>query len=358
MSTSLIHTTITEIISSLIKGDSNIKISLTENQVVSICSKASSLFKREPQIIPLKGDFIIVGDLHGSINSLLRIFNHFNYPPETSYIFLGDYIDRGKYSFEVIIFLYSLKILYPMNIFMLRGNHECDSMASTNGFKKECLKKYSKTVYSAMIKSFDFLSIAIVLNFKIFCVHGGISQLFTTVDDVNHDNSLKKPLKEPFPEIINDLLWSDPSKSIDNFSESPRSIGKLYGFDATKEFLEKKCNNLALLVRSHEMIPYGFDYPFDDKGKALTIFSSIDYCGNENSGSVAVVHENSLQIEEFEHFSQEKKKNIKYLYPSFVLESFGVDDKMNRKSQQLSEKISIESLYDDCSDHILSNFTG
>lgn len=157
ITTPSIHNTLYEIISGIIKGDSEIKLSLTEKEIISLCSKVSQIFNREPQIIPLKGNFVIVGDIHGSIDSLLRIFNHFNYPPKTSYIFLGDYIDRGKFSCEVIIFLYSLKILHPMNIFMIRGNHECELMASVNGFKKECLKKYSKLVYEAIIKSFDLI---------------------------------------------------------------------------------------------------------------------------------------------------------------------------------------------------------
>ncbi|KAK8863923.1 hypothetical protein M9Y10_011616 [Tritrichomonas musculus] len=359
ITTSNIHNTLEEIITACTKRESKIKISLTENQIISLCSRVSKALVKEPQIIPLRGKFIIVGDLHGNIDSLLRIFNHFNYPPQSSYIFLGDYIDRGKFSSELIIFLYSLKILYPMNIFLLRGNHECDSMASVNGFKTECVKKFSKSVYEAIIKSFDYLSIAIELNFRIFCVHGGISPLFKTIDEVNNDKNLKKPLKEPFPDMINDLLWSDPSNSISRYSESPRTIGKLYGFDAAKEFLEEKCDHLILLVRSHEMMPYGYDYPFDDKGEVLTIFSSIDYCGNANSGSVAVVDENSLQIEELEHLSQEKKKNIRYIYPEFILSSSNTLKIKQINTHNLTKDIQMESLSDEfTSDHATTNLAG
>lgn len=359
LTTSSIHSVIESIITGIIKKESMFKISINEKQIISLCLRVSQKFNKEPQIIPLSGDFIIVGDVHGDIHSLLRIFNRFNYPPKSSYIFLGDYIDRGKYSCEVILFLYSLKILFPMNIFMIRGNHECDSMASVNGFKKECLKKYSKSIYEAIIKSFDFLSIAIILNYKIFCVHGGISPIITKIEAINHDPSMKKPLREPFPELINDLLWSDPSNTINNYSESPRTIGKLYGFDAAKEFLDEKCDHLVLLIRSHEMAQYGYDYPFDDKGKVLTIFSSIDYCGSENSGSVAIISENNLQIEEFEPLSPEKEKKVRYLYPDFILESSGIEKLKQLNSRDLSDKIPIESLSDDLSnDTIMPNLAG
>ncbi|OHT12588.1 Serine/threonine-protein phosphatase PP1-gamma catalytic subunit [Tritrichomonas foetus] len=321
-----------EILSGIANRRNKYNLSISEKQLIKLCNQFTNECEKESILLKLNGTFTIVGDIHGNIESLIRIFNQFDYPPHTSYLFLGDYVDRGENSLEVIVLLFTLKLLYPNNIYLLRGNHECESMTSINGFKKECLKKSSLNVYQAIIKSFDFLSIAANLNNKIFCVHGGISPLLKTLNDLN---TFKKPICEPFNDLINDLLWSDPNDEIDEFAESYRTIGKLYGFKATSDFLDNV--GLILLVRSHEMCDYGYDYPFAEKGKALTIFSSVDYCGNENSGSVAISDDRGLQIVELEPLSDEEKQKMRILFPAFIIST-------------TSAKMPIESLSDEFTD--------
>ncbi|KAK5981407.1 Serine/threonine-protein phosphatase, partial [Trichostrongylus colubriformis] len=76
-------------------------------------------------MIEIEAPVNVCGDIHGQYPDLLRIFNRCGYPPDCSYLFLGDYIDRGRQQLEVITLLVSYKILYPECFFFLRGNHEC-----------------------------------------------------------------------------------------------------------------------------------------------------------------------------------------------------------------------------------------
>ena len=308
------------------------KCKLDDDFVIHLVNRVSSICLRESSLLFLKGTFLIVGDIHGSFESLVRIFNKFDYPPKTSYIFLGDYVDRGKNSCEVLILLYILKVLFPNNIYLIRGNHETESMTANNGFKKECLSKYTESVYKSFIKSFNFLSIAAVLNKKVFCVHGGISPHIKSLHDLI---SIKKPINEPFNEMLSDIFWSDPCDSIENYGESYRTIGKLFGYKAATEFLDKL--GLMLIIRSHEMCEYGYEYPFDDRGKVLTVFSSIGYCGNENSGAVVTMNGSCIKIDELLSFTKEQKSKFIPIIPPFALTS-------------ASSQISLESLTDNIAD--------
>merc|ERR1712176_1498332 len=104
------------------------------------------MFANEPNLLKLNDPITVVGDLHGQYYDLLKLIDVAGKPGDTQYIFLGDYVDRGSFSVEVVCALFALKIKYPKRIRMLRGNHECRQMTAHFNFRDECEFKYDLNV--------------------------------------------------------------------------------------------------------------------------------------------------------------------------------------------------------------------
>jgi len=98
---------------------------LKNAEITAICQAAREVFLSQPPLIELSPPVKIVGDVHGQYSDLIRMFEMCGFPPSANYLFLGDYVDRGKQSLETILLLLCYKIKYPENFFLLRGNHEC-----------------------------------------------------------------------------------------------------------------------------------------------------------------------------------------------------------------------------------------
>lgn len=229
---------------------------------------------------------IVVGDIHGNIDDLIKIFQKFGYPPyeNRAYLFLGDYVDRGSNSLEVIILLFALKVKFPDHIFLIRGNHESKFVSSQYGFKDECITYFDHSIYKQFCHAFSYIPIAATINQSIFCVHGGISPF---VQDIEQIKQIQKPIRDVrTTKIVSELLWSDPSSSPTPFSFRPsnRGIGYIYSESDINNFLNK--NNLDLIIRAHKFCQKGYSWCGD---KCLTVFSSSDYCGDENSAAVVVI---------------------------------------------------------------------
>jgi serine/threonine-protein phosphatase PP1 catalytic subunit len=287
---------------------------------------AEDVFKLDPLLLKLPADIIVVGDLHGNIDDLLRIFTRCGYPPETKYIFLGDYVDRGQNSIEVFLLLVALKVRHPDCIYMLRGNHESESMTSVYGFRAEVRRRLNKQIFGNFIRVFKYLPIAAVIDNKVFCVHGGISKDLHKVDQLL---KMKKPDQIPQEGIIADLLWSDPTSEVENFQLSDRNVGYLFGAKPLCKFLDQ--NGLELLVRSHESCDRGFSWPFENAGRGqrslLTIFSSTDYCDESNDAAVLRVPKDG----DYEIITFARGKRVRFTLPSFLIHN------------QLQEKPAVES---------------
>lgn len=241
--------------------------------VEQLIDYSTLILKRKRPLLRLNTPLTLVGDIHGSIFDLLRIFQIFGLPPHRNYLFLGDYVDRGANSVEVLTLIMALMLKYPSNIHLLRGNHEFRHINQAYGFYFEILEVFGdSSMWGKFNDMFTYLPLAAIVNNQVFCVHGGISPLLTTVDVVdklilpvqNYENS----------QLISDLVWSDPRDDVLGFASNQRGSGTSFGPDKLQSFLAD--NNLKLLIRAHQCIPDGYA-PFHS-ASGITLFSCSNYC--------------------------------------------------------------------------------
>ncbi|KAH0786650.1 Ser/Thr protein phosphatase [Histomonas meleagridis] len=315
------HTLYSTIFSILVARMKNTQIVSTEEQLELIVKEAKNIFASEPSLLNIKGDFMVVGDIHGNVDDLLRILGQHGYPSQTNYLFLGDYVDRGQNSLEVIILLYCLKILFPQNIYMIRGNHECETISSFYGFKQECLRKTTPYIYRKIIKSFMHLPFAAIINDKCFCVHGGISPHLT---DVNEILTIPKPSISANNDIANDLVWSDPLICSNGFQKSDRGSGYFFNQEKLDLFLDN--NNLDLMIRSHESCIDGYDTPLK---RCITVFSNTDYCGIGNFGAtIAFFGDLTTKTYRFKPLTKSDMKKRRIIIPEWIIYDISQMNKM------------------------------
>ena len=241
----------------------------------TLCSEALQKFADEPPLLNLHGEFTVIGDIHGNIRDLLRLLANTGSPFNERYLFLGDFVDRGEFSIEVVTLLFALKVVFPRTIFMIRGNHEFSEVNSNYGFKQQALNEYDETLYNAFNEVFSYLPVAAVINDKYFAVHGGLSEQLTSIEILNQ---IKKPVTSfvdgnPFSKLIGDMVWSDPISISGRFLESPRGYGSLFGKDAIMEFTKKE--NIDTIIRAHQCVQNGVERLAADK--IITVFSSSSY---------------------------------------------------------------------------------
>lgn len=252
--------------------------------VQNLIEKAEKLILREPTLLKIEPPIIVVGDIHGQFEDLLWIFQQTGYPPTTNYLFLGDYVDRGRNSVECLSLLLSLKVKHPQNIHLLRGNHECPMINQKYGFLAECKLRFSIALWKKFSAFFDALPLAAVIGEKIFCCHGGLSPDLKKVQQI-HD------IKRPYPihslsGIVNDLLWSDPTSYHFGWKQNKyRSVSYTFGTDVIEKFLMD--NNFQLIVRAHQLLSNG--YQMFAGGKLISIFSAPNYC-NSHMNEGAILH--------------------------------------------------------------------
>lgn len=236
-------------------------------------------------LLELMAPIKIVGDIHGQYSDLLHMFEFGGRPPSANYLFLGDYVDRGKQSLETICLLLAYKIKYPENFFLLRGNHECASINRIYGFYDECKRRFSIKMWKVFTDCFMCLPIAAVVAEKIFCVHGGLSPEHHSMDQIRR---IARPTDVPDSGIICDLLWSDPDQDIDGWGENDRGVSYVFGAKVVSKFLRQ--NDLDLVCRAHQVVEDG--YEFFGRRRLVTIFSAPNYCGEfDNAASILTVDE-------------------------------------------------------------------
>jgi len=160
------------------------QVSLSESEIRFLCIKSKEIFSSQPVLLELEAPIKICGDTHGQFYDVLRLFEYGGFPPAANYLFLGDYVDRGKQSIETICLLLAYKIKYPENFFILRGNHECASINRIYGFYDECKRRYNIKLWKTFTDCFNCLPVAAVIDEKIFCMHGGLSPDLVNMEQV------------------------------------------------------------------------------------------------------------------------------------------------------------------------------
>ncbi|KAG6890421.1 serine/threonine protein phosphatase Pzh1 [Termitomyces sp. Mi166 len=214
---------------------------LKNNEITAICLAARDVFLSQPTLVELSPPVKIVGDVHGQYSDLIRLFEMCGFPPAANYLFLGDYVDRGKQSLETILLLLCYKIKYPENFFLLRGNHECANVTRVYGFYDECKRRCNIKTWKTFIDVFNCLPIAAIVASKIFCVHGGLSPSLHSMDDIKR---ITRPTDVPDFGLLNDLLWSDPSDTALDWEDNERGVSYCFGKAIINEFLVRVSEDL------------------------------------------------------------------------------------------------------------------
>ncbi|EPY49893.1 serine/threonine protein phosphatase Sds21 [Schizosaccharomyces cryophilus OY26] len=261
---------------------------LTEAEIRYLCTTSRSLFLNQPMLLELEAPLKVCGDIHGQYSDLLRLFEYGGFPPDTNYLFLGDYVDRGKQSLEVICLLFAFKIKYPENFFLLRGNHECASINRIYGFYDECKRRYNIKIWKIFTDCFNCMPVAAIVDEKIFCMHGGLSPDLNAMEQIQR---IIRPTDIPDTGLLCDLLWSDPEKDVTGWGDNDRGVSYTFGADVVNRFLQK--HDMDLICRAHQVVEDG--YEFFAKRLLVTIFSAPNYCGEfDNVGAMMSVNEDLL----------------------------------------------------------------
>ena len=285
--------------------------------ITKLCEEVQKILMNETALLRVRSPIKIFGNIHGQFGDLMKLFDNFGCPSDAvfdgdidsiDYLFLGDYVDRGYNSLEVVVLLFALKLKYPDQIHLLRGHHEDKVVNKIYGFAEECGSKFSEditdpsSIFQKINKVFEYLPLAAIIDGKYFCVHGGIGNSLRYAEEIE---KMPKPFEiQHFNEnaknsflqkMVNELLWCDPEVESDSTENSSRGIlgleeirCKRFTLERTKKFLED--NNLSLVIRSHEIVKDGFEMIND---KIITVVSCLDYCGKlQNAGGILKIKKN------------------------------------------------------------------
>ncbi|KAK8797073.1 hypothetical protein WA158_004283 [Blastocystis sp. Blastoise] len=297
------------------------------NLFIQQCSRIREILIKEPRVLRLKSPIYIFGDFHGNMSDLMS-FAKVLWPlgmhlTPGCFLFLGDYVDRGPYSLEVLTYLFAQKILLPEKVFLLRGNHELkavngwESFYGTKCFLGQLKQRFGavtgKLMWNAANSVFDCLPFAAVVDDVIFCVHGGIPRPINENQpaSLEYINNIPCPISiRPatsgetleIKQVTNDLLWADPAQANqesmlddDGFGEGERGPGAIcFGAKAVNDFLED--NGLTHVIRAHEPTQQGV--AISKGAKLITIFSTSRDHGCENAfcGCLLVDRTNIIAI--------------------------------------------------------------
>jgi len=254
-------------------GACKMEYELSELHQLLDLAKAS--MQKMPTLVEITAPINVCGDIHGQYQDLMRIFISCGLPFKSRYLFLGDYVDRGRHSLEVIVLLLACKIKFPNNIFLLRGNHELPNINRVYGFHAELRTRYrnipeSKALYDHFNEVFSEMPLAAIVSGKILCMHGGLSPFLNSLDDIR---KIKRPISV-VRGLAQDLLWADPEAGVKGFQPNKvRAVSHVFGEDAVRE--KTKQLKIDMVIRAHQVVEFG--YAFFASRQLVTIFSAARY---------------------------------------------------------------------------------
>lgn len=270
---------------------------LTAAEVLYLTDNVQLLLQTESALLRLTPTHArpihIVGDIHGQFDDLQRMFQQCGYPDTTSYLFLGDYVDRGNNSLEVISLLFAYKLRYPDSFHLLRGNHEITTINENYGFYQECIARANGDVHRQFNNAFEYLPLAAIVNKEIFCCHGGLAPELESVaqlDEIQKPVVIEDSLFFDEDLLVTHLLWNDPhyDENATGWQYNERGGDTLtFGQDILDKFLFD--NDLKMVARAHQTVQTGFHERQDRK--LVTVFSAPNYCQRDgNDGAVMIVN--------------------------------------------------------------------
>ena len=261
------------------------QVELTEEEIKFLIDGSLQIIKNQKMLVELEAPLHVCGDIHGQYYDLLRIFDNCGYPGDYSYLFLGDYVDRGKQSLETVCLLMCYKIKFPNKVTLLRGNHESSVTNRIYGFYDECKRRYNIRLWRSFTELFNYLPVAALIDEKILCMHGGLSPELKNMQSIEN---IPRPTEIPDNGLLCDLLWADPDKDATDFDENDRGVSVIFGEKVVEDFNKK--NDLDLIIRAHQVVDDG--YEFFAKRQLITIFSAPNYCGEfDNSAGILIIDE-------------------------------------------------------------------
>eukprot|EP00127_Corallochytrium_limacisporum_P004114 Clim_evm59s157 gene=Clim_evmTU59s157 len=273
---------------------------LEEDVAMRIVKETSEMLRDEPTLLEVDAPITVCGDVHGQFYDLMKLFEVGGHPKHTRYLFLGDYVDRGYFSCECVLYLWALKKCYPDHIYLLRGNHECRHLTDYFTFSLECRYKYSEELYDVICDSFDCLPLAAIMNQQFLCVHGGLSPEIQNLDDIRRIDRFREP---PSYGPMCDLLWADPIEDFGNDATAEfythnnvRGCSYFFSYAAACAFLD--ANKLLSIIRAHEAQDAGYRMYRKSESNGfpsvITIFSAPNYLDVYNNKAAVLKYENNI----------------------------------------------------------------
>jgi serine/threonine-protein phosphatase PP1 catalytic subunit len=241
--------------------------------VKRLVKASKEFFVADTGFLRLEPPIILVGGMFAHFYDLLSLFEAYGYPPAHRYLFLGDIIGNGKENIETLVFLLCHKILYPSFVYILRGYHEVEFVNATDGFRKEVLKRYDEKLYRICNNLFTAFPIAAVVASKIFCVNSGLSPDLLTIAQIERSRMGEIGKSDQ----IFYLLQAIPDRNVEGWTDEIAPPPARFGIGPVNDFLRH--NDLELIVRSHDIVDEGFEFPLDGSEKLLTLSTVPSYMG-------------------------------------------------------------------------------